>query len=229
MKVLGLFVAILILAGSFAFADLYYESEMKMEMGGAGEGRERTTSTQTYISGEKMKTVTGDMIVIARFDKGLMWTVNNKNKTYIETTFEQINEQMKNLPVGAEGLGDVNVEKTADTEKINDYNCTKYLVSFAGITSEQWVTKDIKNYQEFKNINKKMAEVFGNNPLMGGGAALKQFEKIDGFPVKTVAGGGGGFKMTTSVTKIESSALPENEFELPEGYTKQALPAPPAA
>ena len=90
---------------------------------------------------------------------------------------ERAEKMMKNM------VKDVTVEKTDETQTINGRKCTKYNVTMMGISTEQWVTKDVKTFMELKEDTKKYMEKFKDNSMISQMMNMDTSAgKVDGFP-----------------------------------------------
>lgn len=134
-------------------------------------------------------------------------------------------EKMMGKMKGGESESDapkVEVKKTAETKTIIGYACVKYDASEDGkplLTA--WTTDGVKDFAplraDFVALQKRFNET--NRAFRSGMA--EAYAKIEGFPMETQMG-----DLTSTVTKVESHAIPAGEFDPPAGYTKEAAPMP---
>ena len=76
----------------------YWESETITKSTLPMQPANKIEKQKTYFKNGKMKTVntTDNTTIIYRFDKGVAWTLDRKNKTYNEMHFDQLQAGMKN-------------------------------------------------------------------------------------------------------------------------------------
>jgi hypothetical protein len=146
-----------------------------------------------------------------------MYQLNPKEKTYIkvsDTEMEQMSEGM------AEEIG---WTPTQETKKISGYPCRKYKVTVMGVENEHWLSKDVKEYNEFKAITEKVIQknpALGKNRIFG---ILSLYR--EGFPVQTVSNVM-GMKTTMTLKKIEKKSFNKDLFKVPKDYEQRELNMP---
>ena len=213
------------------YAGLYWET--KIVTGGMPKGlpknlpkeaqdqileqfKAKTEITKNYLTSYASRTETEGMIVIIDFDNMNMYQLDPGAKTYTKVN---IVSMMGQMPEGM--MKDMQVTPTNETRKIAGYKCKKYIVTVMGMKSEHWLSKDVKGYEEFKAIYKKILK---KNP------GLKQMPMTgmsgkEGFPVETVSNVM-GMKTTTTLKKIEKKSLSKELFKVPRGYKLRELKMP---
>ncbi|MBC8183229.1 hypothetical protein H8E88_19160 [candidate division KSB1 bacterium] len=192
----------------------------------------------------KIINLTKNKTTILRFDKGLMWEIDDNNKTYSEMTFDQMQMEMKNAKTKmAEAMKEMDPEQremmkkmmggkmgamfgdsetpmisfknTGKKKTIKGYNCTQFLMYLGkDPMMEMWLTKKYNLGDDFIKIYQKMGLMKGKMP---------KNSKLNGFPIlmKTkVDLGMGKMEEETIVTKIVKTGVSDKEFELPKGYKK---------
>jgi hypothetical protein len=168
------------------------------------------------------------------FDTKVMYQINPQAKTYQQINIaemgkppemkgekgQQMQQQMmKNM------MGNIQVTPTQETRQIAGYNCQKYLVSGMMMNSDYWLSKDVKGYEEVKEIGKKVSALFDENPMMKQMNIAGMMGQLDGFPVQTVMNIMKGTS-TTTLKKIEKKSLDKSLFSVPEGYTQEQSKMP---
>jgi len=191
--------------------------------------------------------------MIVRLDREMMYVVDTEKKTYWQMTFAEMEammkeasvkmdaamaemeEAMKNMPpeqrkaveqmmgkqmMGLAKGGKVDVTAAGETKSIAGYTCRKYVATRG---EEElvtvWATKEVKSFESLQKdwmaFNKRLLamNVSMGKPLM------EAFQKFDGFPMETTIAG-----VNTVVTKVQERSIPEAEFEVPAGYTKEDPP-----
>lgn len=122
---------------------------------------------------------------------------------------------------------DVTLEKTAITEKILGYTCTKYLAKSQDSVTEIWATEELGSFQ-------------GLGGAMGKTKATPSWEKAlvgkNFFPLRVVASDGQKTQFRMEATAVQAKTLPASHFAPPEGYRKfdmggmmQGLPGMPGS
>ena len=159
---------------------------MNMDMDGTQyvKGDKSCSSGDTKIKGG-MAAMMGDaasskFAEITRLDKGVMWNLEPKEKTYTETKLASFQQDMAK---GQEGVADnagnpedydwtTNVTSSDETENINGFKCKKITGEANGVKKdnpdekmhlkyEYWYAKDVPGYDELQSHYKKFGEVTG--------------------------------------------------------------------
>ena len=152
MKIIGIFIlgVFVFLGNCPVWADATVESSIKSS-GFKGMGAFEGTTSRKY-QGEKMWDSTssrftgailsrvaggGESTTITRVDKGVYWTLDPKNKTYVERPIEAIKmgEPGKEKPEQEKSKmrvtkSEFSVKKTGASETINGFPCEEYLVNW---------------------------------------------------------------------------------------------------
>jgi hypothetical protein len=225
LKFLMFSVVLGLMITSVALADLYWESDQETK--GMPGRADESMVIKTYLATYASRTEHGGQITIMNFDTKVMYLLNPKDKTYQQINISEMGkppemkgekgkmqqQMMKNM------MGDIQVTPTPETRQIAGYNCRKYLVSGMMMNSDYWLSKDVKGYEEVKEIGKKVATLFDENPMMKQMNIAGMMGQLDGFPVQTVMNIMKG-TTTTTLKKIEKMSLDKSLFSVPEGYTR---------
>ncbi len=146
------------------------------------------------------------MITITKMDNPeVLFTINETYRTYSEGP---VKKDTENGNYTLENLGE---------EKILGYTCKHILVKSVndGTITELWNTKEIVDYQNYK-------EAYNNNQRVN----ISKIEKslidagVDGFPVKYIVKGKRDGDMTMELVTIEKKSIAKEVFDIPAGYTK---------
>jgi len=185
----------------------------------------------TWMGKDKMREDEGQTkSTVVRFDLKKIYIIEHDKKQYAEIDLPVDFDKV--LPPQAKQMmqmmkATAKVTQTQETQTINEWNCIKYLVeigiSMMGMEMpmkmEMWVTKDLgidlDQYAQF------YSEMISIQPMFKDFG--EEFQKIDGYPVKT--------EMTMSMMGTETRSLeevisademdvPEGTYDIPEGYTK---------
>ena len=225
LKLLLFSVILTLMTSSAAMADLYWESDQETK--GMPGRPDETKVIKTYLTAYASRTEREGQITIMNFDTKIMYHINPQAKTYQQINMAEMGkppemkgekgqmqqQMMKNM------MGNIQVTPTQETRQIAGYNCQKYLVSGMMMNSDYWLSKDVKGYEEIKEIGKKIAGVFDENPMMKQMNIAGMMGQLDGFPVQMVMNIMKGTS-TTTLKKIEKKSLDKSLFSVPEGYTQ---------
>ena len=202
-----------------------------------------------YKAGKfKTKNLTTGKSMIYRFDKELMWTIDDKNKSYTEVTFAQMQEGMNKMRSamkdvspenrkmmekfmgkkmgkmfgGDEGGMEISIKRTGKKKKIMGYSCEQVFMNMNDEPMmEMWITKKYSMGDDFLKVYQKMGFMKGDLP--------KDAEKIQGIPLVTsmkIDMGMGKMETETKVTKLVKTSVSDGEFEVPRGYKKKSSRMP---
>ncbi len=235
------------------FGDVMYEMVTTTEgMMGMGGGE---TKTRVFIKNDLQRTeiasedqVRGETrsILITRFDKGVMWTLDPENKQYSELKFGE-NLGTGKAEHGEEArelvLPEIKVETTGKKKVLLNKECEEVVVSMKVEDDEgsmefaqtMWVTKDIPGYKEISDISEKMTELglkSSQQGMMEDQKFAEEFQKkiqdIEGFPLEfameiTMGTEEMSFSIKTHslVTKVDKKPISQKIFEIPAGYTRK--------
>jgi hypothetical protein len=200
-------------------------------MGGRGGGSVTTTE---YFSKSAMRTTSSSgNDTIIRFDAEKLITIDNKQKTYSEMTFKQLQELLSKA--GA-ALGGMNSEEMAAVKKMMGQMPTSFSVikvgpgeTIAGYATEKYLLKGPMEIEIHSAADLKIPAAYydvmkfqmPSNPLFDMGKMYDELKKINGISLKTVTimrMMGQEMKTTKVVTAIEKGAIPASVFEVPAGY-----------
>jgi len=71
------------------------ELQSPLPAAGTGQDMPQVQTTKTYIQDRKMRSESGDTVVIFDFDKNMFYSLNPRARTYAEMTLEQFKESQK--------------------------------------------------------------------------------------------------------------------------------------
>ena len=221
-----------IMSSPMVYGQLYWESEMVT--GGIPEGlpknlpkevrdqmlaqfKARTETTKNYLTSFASRVETGDGVMIIDFETMTMYQLNPKEKTYIKVSNTEMEQMSKGMSE------EMDWTPTKETKKISGYQCRKYKVTVMGVENEHWLSKEVKEYKEFKAITEKVIQknpTLGKNQIFGLLSLYKE-----GFPVQTMSNVM-GMKTTMTLKKIEKKSLSKDLFKVPKGYEQRELGMP---
>ena len=238
LSVAVLAVAIVCGFGGTALADSFFKQLVHtdaFEMMGQTTPEKNDITTMWLTEGKAYSQTGSESAIIFDAEKGVMYMVDHEKKEYSavpmdlfgsgnegETENDEMS-QMKQMAQTMMGSMEVTVTAADETEKIGDWNCTKYNVtlSMAMMESEQelWATEDI-------DVDYMMLQVVGGGMMAqmpGFDEVLEKMKQIKGVPVKTIATAtimGKEVVTTTELTEYAEKDAPDGIYDIPKGYKK---------
>ncbi|HOV86864.1 MAG TPA: DUF4412 domain-containing protein [Syntrophobacteraceae bacterium] len=247
MTLLGMFVLAWALADP-ALADIFMKQKQHTDgftMMGQTQPPKDTVQT-LWMSADKLRSDDDKHSVLILLDKQTVYLIDHARKTYQEVPMDpgkmaaeamgddedmtpEEKQQLMNMARGMMKM-EVTVVETGEKKKIGNWNCKKYLQTvntmMGPMTSEIWATEDLKvDYSLYARFS---AAMLAMQPGMGKNFnnLAEEMKKIRGVPV-----------LTTTTTKVMNSTMkssqellefkdakaPQGTFDLPRGYTKQAM------
>jgi Domain of unknown function (DUF4412) len=213
-------------------------------------GTNTRDSEQTiFVQGNKQKMVTERHTIITDLDKGMMYVLDPKTKTYFEIEFPPKGQMAAMMAASTNAA--MNFKKAGTTREIAGYKCTDYNggghMMAGDYTVKECFSTSAPGAEEYAAFEKSMAsklessgtkqasgEVPGGVPLaldssmkMGHvnipGMAPEQAAKINEMMAKRPP-----VMTSTQVEKIESKKLAASDFAIPSDFSKRELPKPGA-
>jgi hypothetical protein len=207
-------------------------------MGKSVPATDRTVTVWMGSSAARMDP-SADTSVIVDFEKSIMRVLVHSDKAYTEMALQNPQDMMAKAMEDAGADADdaaamqmmqsmigamkftVSVTETAETKKIQMWNCRKYTVKtqIAMVSSEAevWATQDIKVdpalYQ--RALNSRLLQ------MPGALQAMQEYAKMKGVPVHTTTRTsmmGATFVSTESLLSAEQKAAPAGTYSAPKGY-----------
>jgi hypothetical protein len=223
-----------------AAAGVVITQKVHMTSGANSRDSEQTISLQ----GNKQKLVDERHTIILDLDKGMMYALDPKAKTYFEIEFPAKGPQAAMMAEAGMGF-----KKAATTHEIADYRCTDYdgsmHVMAGDYTVKECFSTSAPGAEEFAAFEKNMAgklksagnphasgEIPGGVPLASDAMMKMGKVNIAGMAPEEAAGINERMakrppiRTTFEVEKIESKRLADSDFLIPSDFTKRDLPAP---
>jgi Domain of unknown function (DUF4412) len=225
-----------------AAAGVVITQKQHVTSGANTRDQEQTISVQ----GNKQKMVTERHTIITDLDKGMMYVLDPKTKTYFQIEFPP-SGQMASVMASSTAAA-MNFKKAGTTREVAGYKCADYNggghMMAGDYTVKECFSTTAPGAEEFATFEKNMADKLkssgtttGNGVVPGGvplaldssmkmgnvsipGMAPDQAAKINEMMAKRPP-----VMTSTVVEKIESRKLADNDFAIPEGFTKRDLPA----
>ncbi|MBK1721667.1 DUF4412 domain-containing protein [Thiocystis violacea] len=242
---LGLTAALIVassLTAALASDDGLYIETINRSKGLTGE-TPREDISKTYVAHDKMKVVSSDpqgSDMILDPATGTMTFLNDAAKEYYQINAKSMMEGMSQPGMDQMRAmleqNKVSVEKTDETQKINDWNCRKYLVHKTGmmeIEQEIWATEDVdidlQRYTDLMSMSGP-AGLLGDSPAAK--AQREEMDKVKGYPILTKAKMqmmGANMETESEVKVIRKEPMAADFFEIPEGYAQKEMGMPGGA
>ena len=213
-------------------------------------GTNSRDSEQTIsVQGNKQKMVTERHTIITDLDKGKMYVLDPKAKTYFELEFPPQGQMAAMMAASSNAA--MNFKKAGTTREVAGFKCTDYdgggHMMTGDYTVKECFSTRAPGAEEFAAFERNMADKLksvstnhSNGQIPGGvplaldssmkmgnmtipGMAPEQAAKINEMMAKRPP-----VMTNTKVEKIESRNLADSDFAIPAGFTKRELPAPGA-
>lgn len=208
-------------------ADLYYEQVSTLTPIGTEPQGTATLRLKVYVRPRMVRaedTSTGK-IVICRLDKGVIWGVNEADKTYTELTIKQLKEDwqkaQRTAGIQPPPKSAIRVVEEEREETICGYQCKKSTL-FVGDEPimHVWHTPEIEAPE--KEDLYEYTKCLGKFPE----TVLEQARALSGFPLKVRAVetiGAGKVEAYREVVLIKFDTVNPKLFEIPEGFKKAEI------
>jgi hypothetical protein len=228
-KVLFAVIAVLALAILLS-ADVYIKTSVHTDafaMMGQNQPAKDEVMEQ-WVGNNQLVNKTGDKIMIMDMNKNMMYIVNPKDKSYVETPLPL--DMAKLLPKEAASMMSmmkvtVKVTPNGQTQKVGKWNCIGYDVDMNMMMMQMkmkvWATTDVPF--DWKMFAKMYANV--SKMQFMDDAAIAELMKINGYQVAsemTMDMMGSKIKVTSQVTEIAQKPAPAGIYAVPAGFTKKA-------
>jgi hypothetical protein len=166
--------------------------------------------SEMLMSVPQMPAAMSTVTIVKKSNPDMAICIYENNKTYNEYAVKKEDNSKEKYTI--QNLGD---------EKLMGYNCKHILVtSSSGSTTEIWNTKDIADFENYKdayNGNSRTSLSSLETQLKEAGA--------DGFPIKYIMKGKKDGDVTLEFVKMEKKTVADSMFEVPAGYSQVGRPA----
>ena len=182
---------------------------------------------EQWVGNNQLVNKTGDKVMIMDMNKKMMFIVNSKDKTYVETALPL--DMSKLVPKEAASMISmmkVTVKVTANgqTKKVNKWSCSGYDVEMSMMMMQMkmkvWATTDVPF--DWKLFSKMYANV--SKMQFMDDAAIAELMKINGYQVAsemTMDMMGSKLNVTSQVVEITQKPAPAGIYTVPAGYSKK--------
>ncbi|HSH40415.1 MAG TPA: DUF4412 domain-containing protein, partial [Chthoniobacterales bacterium] len=183
-------------------------AEMTMKIRGDKARIEATPEVTSIFDGK-----TGEMLNIINSQKLVMRMSADQAKAAAAVAGNQLGTQ------GTKPGEKVKVTPTGNKEKINGYDAEEYVAETPSYKASYWVAKDYPQADSImKQLQATSTEVW-NSTSMG----MPDFRDFPGLPIRTNVSMAGQNYVTT-ITAVKMDALPDTEFNAPQGYKEMKMP-----
>jgi hypothetical protein len=206
-------------------------------------------STLSYMPGRFRQTsAEAGSATIFLLDKKVMISINERNKTYSQITFDELEKSLRNRGEARErkieesrkkidALPEAQRKMIAPTEKapplpvsvttrkesrtISGFACTGYEIrQGAKVVTTIWASTAVPGYAAMQKDMSDFSRRLAAMDPVNGRAMAEAMHKVSGFPILTEI----GERLVTTVVKVEQRSTPKAAFEVPAGYQKTPWP-----
>lgn len=225
-----LFAVILVLAVALMLpADVYIKTNVHTDafaMMGQNQPA-KDDVTEQWVGNNQLVNKTGDKIMIMDMNKKLMFIVNPKDKTYVETALPL--DMSKLMPKEAASMISmmkvtVKVTPNGQTQKISKWNCSGYDIDMnmmmMTMKMKVWATTDVPfDWNQFSKMYANVSKMSFIDD-----ASITELMKVKGYQVSSEMNMdmmGSKMKVTSQVVEITQKPAPAGIYTVPAGYTKK--------
>jgi hypothetical protein len=225
-----LFALFLIVAISVLLsADIYIKSNAHSDafaMMGQNQPAKDEVMEQ-WIGTNQLANISADKIVILDMNKNVMFIVNPKEKSYIETSLpldmsKLVPKEM--APMLAMMKMTAKVTPNGKTQKIGIWNCSGFDVdmtmSMMQMKMKVWASTEVPfDWKAFSKMTANIAKMQFMDD-----SSIAEFNKLNGYQIAsemTMNMMGADMKVTTQVLEIAKKDAPANIYKVPAGFAKK--------
>ncbi len=226
----ALFVLIVVLAVALLLpADVYIKTNVHTDafsmMGQNQPAKDEVT--EQWVNNNQLANRSGERIMIMDMNKKLMYVVNLKDKSFVETSLPL--DMTKLLPPEAASMASmmkvtVKVTPNGQNKKISQWNCAGYDVDMNMMMMQMkmkvWASTEVPF--DWKMFSKMYANV--SKMQFMDDAAIAEFMKINGFQVASEMSMdmmGSKMRVTSQVVEISQKPAPAGTYAVPAGFKKE--------
>lgn len=225
----AIFAVIVVLAALLLPADVYIKTNVHTDafsmMGQNQPAKDEVT--EQWVNNNQLANKTGDRVMIMDMSKKLMYVVNLKEKSYVETALPL--DMSKLLPPEAASMANmmkvtVKVTPNGQKKKISQWNCAGYDVDMNMMMMQMkmkiWASTEVPF--DWKLFSKMYTNV--SKMQFMDDAAIAEFGKIAGYQVASEMSMdmmGSKMRVTSQVAEISQKPAPAGTYSVPAGFTKE--------
>ena len=229
MKKTLLILSMIVMSAAVLTADVYIKQKTHtdaIEMMGQQQPA-RDDLNEIWIGKRKMAMHGPAGSYIVNLDNNEMLMINHSNKSYIQMTLPldmskyvpaQFLQMMSNV--------DLSITPTGETVTVGEWKCSVYEMEMSmmmfNIKGKIYATKDVPF--DWKAFQDEMYAEVTKATMRVGDEAVKEFQKIDGFQIKTetsVNMMNTEMKSSQEVIEISKKDAPAGTYDTPAGYAKK--------
>jgi hypothetical protein len=170
-----------------------------------------------YVRADRVRIETaagdeGDVVLIYRSDRSIIWMLNMRDSTYQELPHPSVAPSPDRKDPGASGY---TIRTTEKTREILGYRCQQVLLQRGEEVTEIWGAKALGDVSE--TLNRVIGE--GGGDLSGWQQELRTLKL---FPLSAKMTFGGRVLESQSVTKVKRGRGEDRLFDLPARFRREA-------
>lgn len=234
MKRLCAFIIITLITSALIHADVYIKQEAHTDSyyyGGVTHPAEDST-LETWIGKKQMAYFEQDLAIKIDLEKNRLLVLDNKEKTYVETTLPPELSQLVEQRLVAriqQFQYQGSVSETGNTKTIGKWKCREYKINSYFLYENErnnetdaviWVAPDVPfDLETYQQMNAILLQSRNNSP-----AFVQELKKIKGFIIDSESyfyPKGFGVKSTIKVIELSPKTPGEFTYSVPAGYTKK--------
>lgn len=220
---------LLFFCGAMLYADVYIKQKAHTDafsmMG--QEMPDKDEFNHMWVGDNRMAVLGAEQSIILNLDDNLMYMIMHQDKSYVEMTLPldlsqyfppQVQQMMGNVTV--------TVNPTDEEAKIGAWDCKRFDVTIdimmMTIKQKVWASTDVGF--DWKDYSERMLPQVTQAMFRLSGDSIKEFEKIEGFQIKTeitMDMMGAEMRSWTEVVEILKKTALSDTYSVPEGYTKK--------
>ncbi len=236
-RMAGALIVMLALAFTAAAADLKLTIQTESEGTAAIAGLEQPTGdyeATMWFGDGRFRRDDEDRSIITLLDEQKVYIIDHGDQSYIGLDLpvdflaavpEEQRQMIKQMLEQMEP--EIEVETTDEEDTIGEWNARKTIITVTApmgitITHEIWLTDEID--VERRGYDEAARALSGMSPI--GGDWVDKLAGLEGFPVLTETLTEVMGRETVSrerVVNVEETTAPDGTYEVPEGYTQQAM------
>ncbi|MEM7583052.1 MAG: DUF4412 domain-containing protein [Acidobacteriota bacterium] len=196
------------------------------------DGKGKSVPSTQYITQNKVRTSDGRYDTIMDLESERIIHIDNKKKTYEETTLEELRQHFAQLEENMGGMmgavfggaGEVEVTKGTESRQVAGYECDHYLMTIGKkFQFDLWAARGLSAPYHYHDAKKMAYAAMG--PMASRFDKLyEEMKEIDGFPLMTKVDTrvvGLKVQSTSEATEVRKGPIPADVFEPPAGYKKK--------
>jgi hypothetical protein len=198
-----------------------FEGVLKMKTFHKSSAGPMNVTQEVFIKSDRMRSnmtadnsPMGPMAMVIRRDKGVIWTILESMKMYMEMSLKQTEDMIKSMQ---KDTLKPTIKKTGKKQKLAGYTCEEILVTTSEMTATLWATSELSALAESMK--------WFNSSSNAQPRWMQEIEKMKLLTLKMHSEATNGDVTDLEITSIEKKSVDNSQFEIPAGYKKQEMPA----